>query len=387
MRQRLLYIYYGDFYVSSGVTAKLRGLFNAFENENVDWVVFAFNAKVKNITFENKNYYFLPTEDMKNQSMFYGELTKFILNSPSFDFTYFRYPLANKFLFEFLKMNPNVIFEHNTKEIAETFQQGLCFVKKFKFRFSPSYFKLIYGTLLKPTVTEFYYGKKCLNIAKFGVAVTQEIAEYEMSRTRGYHCQVVSNGVDVGRIRWYERKFVEGDCLMMLMLMNSNQIWHGLDLILDSFSKYKGDKIKLCIVGNISKDMYDVAMKNPNVILTGFLEPEAFEQYVENAHIGIGSLSLFRINLEEASPLKVREYLASGLPVMVGYKDTDIESSSLFKSKCIAYDLRKDKIDWLIFYKNVMSLYKEQDLNKKLRNESESLLDFSVKAKKMLNIL
>jgi hypothetical protein len=33
---------------------------------------------------------------------------------------------------------------------------------------------------------------------------------------------------------------------------------------------------------------------------------------------------MHRIPLEEACPLKVREYLAFGLPVLIGYTDTDI---------------------------------------------------------------
>jgi len=34
--------------------------------------------------------------------------------------------------------------------------------------------------------------------------------------------------------------------------------------------------------------------------------------------------------MEEASPLKVREYLAYGLPVIIGYKDTDFHEDVPF---------------------------------------------------------
>lgn len=42
-------------------------------------------------------------------------------------------------------------------------------------------------------------------------------------------------------------------------------------------------------------------------------------------NIGIGTLALHRKGMKEASPLKVREYLAYGLPVILGYKDTDVD--------------------------------------------------------------
>ena len=41
------------------------------------------------------------------------------------------------------------------------------------------------------------------------------------------------------------------------------------------------------------------------------------------ADVAIGTLSLHTKQMEEACPLKVREYLAWGLPVIIGYKDTE----------------------------------------------------------------
>jgi hypothetical protein len=41
------------------------------------------------------------------------------------------------------------------------------------------------------------------------------------------------------------------------------------------------------------------------------------------ADVAIGSLGLYRAKLQEASTLKVREYLARGIPTILGYRDTD----------------------------------------------------------------
>jgi hypothetical protein len=43
------------------------------------------------------------------------------------------------------------------------------------------------------------------------------------------------------------------------------------------------------------------------------------------ADVGIGTLALHRKQLHEASPLKVREYLAVGLPVLYAYEDPDAD--------------------------------------------------------------
>lgn len=43
---------------------------------------------------------------------------------------------------------------------------------------------------------------------------------------------------------------------------------------------------------------------------------------MRNCQVCIGTLALHRKNMTEASPLKTREYLAHGFPVIIGYKDT-----------------------------------------------------------------
>ena len=48
------------------------------------------------------------------------------------------------------------------------------------------------------------------------------------------------------------------------------------------------------------------------------------------AHIGIASLALHRKKMQEASPLKLREYLAAGLPSITAYRDTDFPDGAPF---------------------------------------------------------
>ncbi|MGQ9748114.1 MAG: glycosyltransferase [Candidatus Caldatribacteriaceae bacterium] len=61
----------------------------------------------------------------------------------------------------------------------------------------------------------------------------------------------------------------------------------------------------------------------PNVSFHGPLERQRYESILAKADVGIGTLALHRNLMNEASPLKVREYLAYGLPVILGHKDTD----------------------------------------------------------------
>ena len=58
--------------------------------------------------------------------------------------------------------------------------------------------------------------------------------------------------------------------------------------------------------------------------LHGYLSAGEYRRIIAGADAAISSLGLHRIGLEEASPLKSRECLALGLPLVLAYVDTDL---------------------------------------------------------------
>ena len=62
-----------------------------------------------------------------------------------------------------------------------------------------------------------------------------------------------------------------------------------------------------------------------NMVFHGYLPPESYRLLLAGADVAVSSLAFHRVGLEEASPLKSREYLAYGLPMVVPYKDTDLD--------------------------------------------------------------
>lgn len=101
----------------------------------------------------------------------------------------------------------------------------------------------------------------------------------------------------------------------MLFLGSPNQPWHGVDKIYYLASKLPD--VDFHLVGLIDK----VALNNVHTY--GYLSLEQYAKIVEVCDVGIGTLALHRQKMNEASPLKVREYLHFGLPVIIGYEDTD----------------------------------------------------------------
>jgi glycosyltransferase involved in cell wall biosynthesis len=82
--------------------------------------------------------------------------------------------------------------------------------------------------------------------------------------------------------------------------------------------------LKLDIIGYTASDLKDREIPE-NIVFHGFLAGDEHHQILCKADVGIGTLALHRNQMEEGSPLKVREYLAYGLPVVIAYQDTDLK--------------------------------------------------------------
>ena len=96
--------------------------------------------------------------------------------------------------------------------------------------------------------------------------------------------------------------------------------WIAIDKILLLAEKYPDWQIDL--VGLEPNSVQ--AIKFPiNVIFHGFLNKSQFQAVMQQSDIAIGTLGLHRIGLSQMAPLKLREYLAYGLPSIIAYQDTD----------------------------------------------------------------
>ncbi len=101
---------------------------------------------------------------------------------------------------------------------------------------------------------------------------------------------------------------------------NPGYLWHGVDK-LATLARLVPD-VCFDIIGYDSLDGADPLPTN--LYLHGYLSTSQYNKILGRADAAISSLALHRIGLEEASPLKSRECLALGLPLVLAYKDTDL---------------------------------------------------------------
>lgn len=78
--------------------------------------------------------------------------------------------------------------------------------------------------------------------------------------------------------------------------------------------------VDIDIIGFDSLD--GVSVLPPNLHLYGYLNKEKSRYVLSKVDVGIGTLALHRKAMEETSALKICEYLAYGIPIILPYQDT-----------------------------------------------------------------
>jgi glycosyltransferase involved in cell wall biosynthesis len=101
-----------------------------------------------------------------------------------------------------------------------------------------------------------------------------------------------------------------------LVYIGESVYWQGVDKIIELAEARPSWSFDLVGVGALSAPA--------NVTCHGFLARDEYAQLLERADVALGTLALHRKQMNEASPLKVRRYLEFGLPLILGYTDTDL---------------------------------------------------------------
>jgi glycosyltransferase involved in cell wall biosynthesis/Tfp pilus assembly protein PilF len=269
------------------------------------------------------------------------------------DLIYFRYPGASKYLENFVKNYPNVIFENQTKELEEYAKLD-----------DPSYYE-----------NEIKYGKAVLDNTAAIVAITDEIAEHEKERgEKEIFCHVSGNGILEQTVPLVEDRFPTN--LVNVLFAGHFSEWHGFDRIIKGMCSFTGKaNIHFHVVGDGEKKEEYVQLVKKHKLekvfsFYGSLPISKIDEIADKCHIAIGSLGLHRINLRQAAPIKHREYCLRGLPFITSVEDVDFKSDLPFILKVPA-DESPINIETLIdfaMYRLKSPLIKEDVRNYALKN-------------------
>jgi glycosyltransferase involved in cell wall biosynthesis len=154
------------------------------------------------------------------------------------------------------------------------------------------------------------------------VTVTQALAD----SLRGFGKPVIAvpNGIDLQEFSSLPAP--HNDAPRLAFLGSPNMPWHGVDKVAN-LAKLNPDW-EFDLIGPPAGSICQSAPGN--IHLHGYLDREEYEPLLAKCDVAISSLALHRNSMDEASPLKLREYLAYGIPSIIAYTDTDFPKETSF---------------------------------------------------------
>jgi glycosyltransferase involved in cell wall biosynthesis len=155
------------------------------------------------------------------------------------------------------------------------------------------------------------------------VVVAGEIARHPSVSGFGRPTIVVPNSLDLA---CYPSLDPTGNSVPRIVFVGApNLSFHGLDKIERLARHFPAWTFDIIGPGND-----ELNLEHPNLRAHGLLDPADYLPILARADIAIGPLAMYRKEMAEASPLKVAEYLAYGIPVVIGYADTRFPSGAPF---------------------------------------------------------
>jgi hypothetical protein len=348
------------------------------------------NHELNNIQIgvRNANKGYLNT--INTDKIFYKKLTEYIIaKNYKQDRIIMRYPLASPGLLELAKaFDGTIVFEHNTKEAEEV---KLSIGRKNYARFSlrPSKFFFWLSEKKLPLYFENNLAPKVFRYAHSGACVTSEIAAYEKKRCSDYRTFVSSNFYNVNETALIKRSYDPGkEPLCVGMIVTTTAAWYGLERLIRSFSKVQKD-FRLLLAGidpdnSELKSLLSRYKITENFSALGKLPKERLNEFYSQVHVCLGSLALFKIGMNYASTLKVKESVSCGMPVAPGYFEEDFYNNPEFKPFYFQIPNDNSDIDFVSLQEFTQQFYSDESKQQKLRDLAMKYLDVNVKVKQLV---
>lgn len=309
-------------------------------------------------------------------------------NADSYDAAIFRYPLSSRGLLQVAKNNPGkIVFEHNTKEIEELALDLEVAKKRIPFSVKPGFFLYYFETVTYPMLAEKYIAPRVFKNALGGVGVTNEITTYEKKRQPRYRVKTISNGIDVRSQKEREAAAFDGKELRLFMLVGYQAPWHGEDRIISGLKNYKGPcHIVFDIIGK-KTDQKQISGPNFTVNFLPAVNNADLDELLKNYHISVGTLAAHRKEIAEATPLKVRECVSRGFPILIAYKDNDLSNHEGLQKYILNLPANDSVVDMekiLVFAHRVLA---EKDHPHQIRRYALEVIDVNKKMAELVEFI
>ena len=291
---KIAYIISHDITTNDGITKKIFGQIKEWGKLGNEVQVYCTLPKKGESLLEARQY--ISTTPFKLRFKVQEDLLE-DLESFIPDLVYFRYNTWSRTLSKILDKY-KVITELNTYDLGEFWAM----LKKEK----------TVKSLLRYLGYKLLRGKVLSKVAGI-IGVTKEIAYHPSNLKYNKLTIFIPNGINLNEFKTIKNSKIDSSRIGLFFIGSPGALWHGVDII-ENMAK------------NLLKyDFHIVGMdgdNTSNLFWHGYLDKIAYMKILKRCHVCIGSLALYRKEMNEACPLKVREYLAYGYPMLLGYQDS-----------------------------------------------------------------
>jgi len=206
----------------------------------------------------------------------------------------------------------------------------------------------------------------------------------------------IKNGIDVDSVAARSIMHSTNDTINLLAVATFRK-HHGYERVIEGLAKYYNDggieNIQLRLVGEgPERNKYETMVKKCNlenhVHFLGKLTGDDLDNQYAIADIALGSFGMYKIGVHTSSVLKIREYLAKGLPIVSGcYED-------VFEDENFIYYLSFDNNNKIIDIEKIVafyySLYSDKDvmlMTKNIRDYARKYINYDVVFKSVLDYI
>lgn len=221
------------------------------------------------------------------------------------DLTYARYLFPVPGLRNILKKAGTFILEINSDDKTEYF---------LKHR-STGWYNLIFRYQLVSAANGFVF-------------VTNELGRSKSFPQGGRARVVIGNGMHVNKLPFVPE--TRNKVPQICFIGSPRQAWHGVDKLFTLVESCPD--FVFHVIGPSEAECLELwhDRRPENVCFHGHVSGATAVSLLAGMDVGISSLALHRIQMHEACPLKTRQYLALGLPVISAYDDPDVDSDCEF---------------------------------------------------------
>lgn len=333
---KIAYLLYYDLSNYDGVAKKVETQIQEWKSLGHTVEIFCFTREIKQPVIQVNQYLFKhPLRDrLKINAAFLDDMAVF---QP--DIIYMRHDFLGRTLSKLLNLYP-IVTEINGHIFNET---------RLFFQIDKSimnFFRIIFHEVVHQYVLSRVTGI---------ITVTKELSE-DSAITR-FHKPTIFLPNSYNSKQYIPLKSsIPSPRIQLFIIGTPTQPWQGFDIVQKMAQNLP--EFDFHIVGGNGES-------TQNLFYHGYLNLHDYLPILETCHIAIGTLALYKKNMTEACPLKVREYISFGFPIIIGYNETAFLGSTIPEW---ALQIDSTKIDQEIntirdfCYKNHTKVVPKEDL-------------------------